>query len=52
MARDLGGSTREEIVVDLGSQPLAHLPWAVGLRSGAMFAAGPPFHLRLLYEES
>ncbi len=31
---------------------LTPIPWSVGERAGAMFAAGPPFELRLLYEES
>ncbi len=32
--------------------PLAPIPWAVGREAGAMFAEGPPFRLRVLYEES
>ncbi len=33
-------------------EPLTPIPWAVGAEAGAMFAAGPPFRLRILYEES
>ncbi len=33
-------------------QPIANVPWSVGPKAGAMFGAGPPFRLRVLYEES